>query len=93
MFDRLRKEKPDFADRIRIVEGNVEQPLIGMSTADHEWIVENVNLVFHCAATVKFDEKIDVAAKINVQGTEKMLALATEMKHLEVKHLARSCDR
>jgi len=46
--------------------------------------MKNVNFVFHCAATVKFDEPLKVATRINIQGTENVIALATNMINLKV---------
>lgn len=65
----------------------MENPSLAMSSPDREWIIENVNLVFHCAATIKFNETIELATKINIEGTERLLELAAEMKHLEVKKI------
>jgi len=60
---------------------------MGLTTADSDWIVENVNFVFHCAATIKFNETLESASKINIQGTEKLLSLATQMKNLKVTYI------
>lgn len=84
VFDRLREEKPDFMERIRIVDGNLEESTMGLSSIDRDWLIENVNFVFHCAATIKFNEPLAKASKINVQGTQNLLSLATEMKNLKV---------
>jgi len=84
LFDRLRSEKPDFIESIRIIDGHLEESSMGLSPSDREWLIENVNFVFHCAATIKFNEPLDLASKINVQGTENVLALASQMKNLKV---------
>lgn len=84
LFDRLRNEKPDFMDRIKVIDGNLGEPSMGITTADREWLIENVNFIFHCAATIKFNEPIEIATKINVQGTENMLELAAQLKYLKV---------
>lgn len=73
-------------NRIKLIEGNLEYPSMGVSSSDREWIIENVNLIFHCAATIKFNETIELATKINIRGTERLLELAAEMKHLKVKN-------
>ncbi|XP_025192600.1 fatty acyl-CoA reductase wat-like [Melanaphis sacchari] len=83
VFDRLRSEKPNFTDFIKIIEGNLEDSSMGLVTANRDWIVENVNFVFHCAATIKFNETLELASKINILGTEKLLSLATQMKKLK----------
>lgn len=80
----MRKEKPDFMNCIKIINGNIEEPSMGLSSNDREWIAENVNFVFHCAATIKFNEPLEFATRINVHGTENVLALATEIKNLKV---------
>ncbi|XP_060881062.1 fatty acyl-CoA reductase wat-like [Metopolophium dirhodum] len=83
LFDRLRNEKPDFIDNIKVIEGNIEEESLGLSTADRNWIVENVNFVFHCAATIKFNEALELATKINIQGTNNLLTLAAKMTNLK----------
>lgn len=41
-------------------------------------------IVFNVVASVKFNEKLSDAIGINVLGTNKILDLAMEMKHLKV---------
>ncbi|XP_026819369.1 LOW QUALITY PROTEIN: fatty acyl-CoA reductase wat-like [Rhopalosiphum maidis] len=82
-FDRLRFEKPDFITKIKIIDGNLEEPSLGFSTGDRDWLIKNVNFVFHCAATVRFNETLQIATKINIQGTENILELATKMTNLK----------
>ncbi|XP_060852908.1 fatty acyl-CoA reductase wat-like [Rhopalosiphum padi] len=83
LFDRLRKEKPDFMIKIKIIEGDLGQPSLGLSSDDREWLIKNVNFVFHCAATVKFNETLQIATEINIQGTNSILDFATMMKNLK----------
>jgi len=72
-------------DSIKVIDGNIEEESLGLSTADRNWIVENVNFVFHCAATIKFNEALELATKINIQGTNNLLKLAAKMKNLKVQ--------
>ncbi|CAI6361900.1 unnamed protein product [Macrosiphum euphorbiae] len=83
IFDRLRIEKPDFMTKIKIIDGDLEQSSLGLSPIDHDWLIENVNFVFHCAATIKFNEPLPLALRINIQGTENLLELATKMNTLK----------
>lgn len=69
---------------IKIIEGNLEESSMGLSLNDLAWMIENVNFIFHCAATIKFNEPLELASKINIQGTENLLALASKMKNLKV---------
>ncbi|XP_060836401.1 fatty acyl-CoA reductase wat-like [Rhopalosiphum padi] len=83
LFDRLRNEKPNFMNNIKVINGNIAEESLGLSTADRNWIIENVNFVFHCAATIKFNEALESAAKINIQGTVNLLTLASQMRNLK----------
>jgi len=69
-----------------MIDGDLEQPSIGLSSEDRDWLIENVNFVFHCAATVKFNETLQLASRINIQGTENILTLAATMKNLKVNN-------
>lgn len=49
-------------------------------------LCRNVSIVFHSAATVKFDEKLDLSVKINILGTKRLLQLCHRMLSLDVCH-------
>ncbi|KAL5235551.1 hypothetical protein ACI65C_002961, partial [Semiaphis heraclei] len=83
IFDRLRIEKPDFMTKIKIIDGDLEQPSLGLSSNDCDWLIENVNFIFHCAATIKFNEPLPVAIRINIQGTENLLEISTKINNLK----------
>ena len=53
-----------------------------MSDQDKEIMKQEVNIVFHSAATVKFDEELSRAASMNVRGTRELMELANQMKNL-----------
>nr|AID66649.1 fatty acyl reductase [Agrotis segetum] len=76
LYDRLRKERPDFISKISIVEGDMGQPELGMCAEDRAKIMNEVDVIFHGAATVRFDEPLKTAVEINVRGTREMFKLA-----------------
>lgn len=84
MYERLKEEQPDFASKIFIIEGDTEKFDLGLSPNDRELIIKNTHIIFHGAATVRFDEKLRQAVNINVRGLQLMLQLAKEMKNLKV---------
>ena len=43
---------------------------------------QEVNIVFHSAATVKLDEELSKAASSNVRGTRELMDLAKQMENL-----------
>lgn len=44
----------------------------------------NVNIIFHAAAVVRFDEKIRVAVNINVRSTKFLLSFAKKLPNFKV---------
>uniref|UniRef100_A0A671LYF0 Fatty acyl-CoA reductase n=1 Tax=Sinocyclocheilus anshuiensis TaxID=1608454 RepID=A0A671LYF0_9TELE len=97
LFDRLREEQPDFAEKIVAVNSDLTQPDLDLSTEDQETLTGCINIVFHCAATIRFNEPLKDAMQLNVLATQKMVNLAHRMKHLEVFiHVSTAyahCDR
>ncbi|CAG0880705.1 unnamed protein product [Cyprideis torosa] len=53
------------------------------SFSDEALLCETVSVVFHSAATVKFDEALKTSVDMNVLGTRRLLVLAKKMKGLQ----------
>ncbi|KAJ8935188.1 hypothetical protein NQ314_012944 [Rhamnusium bicolor] len=47
-------------------------------------LIEEVHLVYHIAASVRFDDSLRDAVIMNTRGTREVAKLSKEMKHLEV---------
>lgn len=58
MFDVLKERSTDWVEKIKMVEGALEQPDLGLSEENLHSITNNVSVVFHIAATIKFDAPI-----------------------------------
>ncbi|XP_018559666.1 fatty acyl-CoA reductase 1 isoform X2 [Lates calcarifer] len=84
LFERLQDEQPGFAEKIIAVKSDLTQPELDLSKEDQSILAENINIVFHCAATIRFNEPLKDAMQLNVLATQKMVALAHRMKHLEI---------
>ncbi|XP_050540836.1 fatty acyl-CoA reductase wat-like isoform X3 [Daktulosphaira vitifoliae] len=83
LFMRLKHEQPKFHHKISAFAGDVSLPGLGLSASDRQKLIEEVNIMFHAAATIRFDEHIRVAIDINVLGTREMLKLAKETINLK----------
>ena len=46
-------------------------------------LAKTVNIVFHSAATVKFDEKLKLSVTINMLGTQRLVELCKRMTNLQ----------
>uniref|UniRef100_A0A3B4BC95 Fatty acyl-CoA reductase n=1 Tax=Periophthalmus magnuspinnatus TaxID=409849 RepID=A0A3B4BC95_9GOBI len=97
LFEKLQDEQPDFAQKIVPVNSDLTQPEMGLSQEDQSTLAETIHIIFHCAATIRFNEPLKDAMQLNVLATQKMLALARKMKQLEIFiHVSTAyanCDR
>ncbi|XP_070611331.1 fatty acyl-CoA reductase 2 [Erythrolamprus reginae] len=83
VFDRVREDWPNFHEKIKPISAELTQKNLAISSEDIEELVSEVNVIFHCAATVRFDEPLKDALLLNVMGTQQLLRLAHQMKNLE----------
>ncbi|KAJ6644398.1 Fatty acyl-CoA reductase wat [Pseudolycoriella hygida] len=83
IFDTLKQEKPKFRRKIVSIGGDCVLPGLGIDSAARQVLRENVNIVFHVAATVRFDEKLKTALGINVNGSREMMLLCREIHNLQ----------
>ncbi|PSN32843.1 Fatty acyl-CoA reductase 1 [Blattella germanica] len=85
IFDRLREEGPvGMLDKLTAVNGDVTQIGLGLSKPDTCKLCSEVNVVFHCAATVRFDDTDRQTILLNTRGTQELTSLALQMQHLKV---------
>lgn len=68
--------------KVQVVGGDILQPHLGLSAHDERRLADEVSVVFHSAATVKFDEEMTLSVGMNVLGTKRMLDLAKRMRQL-----------
>ncbi|CAD8153134.1 unnamed protein product [Paramecium octaurelia] len=87
-FDRLRQiygggfEK-FINEKIIPIEGDMLKEGLGMAENDKNVIIDNVNIIINCAASVDFNARLDDAIQINVRGPQRFIALAQQIKNLE----------
>ncbi|XP_022082827.1 fatty acyl-CoA reductase 1-like isoform X2 [Acanthaster planci] len=97
LFDKIREESPELLDKLVTIEGDIMEPNLGISEEDVARLQEEVHIVYHSAATVRFDEKLGLSLKLNVGSVQKMIKLCQDMKNLEVfLHVSTAyanCDR
>ena len=54
----MREVHPEYKDVIHVVKGDMSEPFLGLSEDDQRLLHETVEVVFHSAATVRFDEEL-----------------------------------
>ncbi|XP_055387525.1 fatty acyl-CoA reductase wat-like [Condylostylus longicornis] len=83
-FDKLRQYDPNYFDRIRIIEGDITEKLMGLTDIELNDIYNNINIVIHAAADVRMDAKLSSLIISNVKATREILRIAEKIKKLEV---------
>jgi len=84
IFDNFRKENPQVLRKVKAIAGDVGEPRLGLTAEDEQQLIDSVHVIFHVAAIVKFDATLKDAINMNVEGTLRLLELATKMRKLEV---------
>ncbi|XP_008549791.1 fatty acyl-CoA reductase wat [Microplitis demolitor] len=83
IFEQLKNDSPKLRHKIVAIPGDCTFPDLGLTLEDRKKIIDEVSVVFHNAATVKFDEKLKVATTINAGGTLAVINLCKEIKNLK----------
>lgn len=74
----------ELLSKIIIINGDCAVEGLGISEQDRQLITENVTLIYHFAATIRFDEKLKKAVELNTRGTREIIKLAKECKKLDM---------
>lgn len=85
MFKRLKHEVPEYYNKVSVIAGDCSLPGLGLSIDSRNTLINEVNIIFHGAATVRFNEHIRIAITINVLGTKEIVNLAKQITNLKVK--------
>ncbi|XP_016971896.2 putative fatty acyl-CoA reductase CG5065 [Drosophila rhopaloa] len=97
LFESLRQEKPKELSKVIPISGDITSEELGISEKDQNLLCRNVSVVFHSAATVKFDEKLKLSVTINMLGTKRLVELCHRMLSLDALiHVSTAycnCDR
>lgn len=85
MFNRFKEEnKSHLFDKLIAVAGDVGEENLGLSSADRLTLVEDIQIVFHSAATLDFEADLKSTTTINLLGTRRVVELCQEIRDLKV---------
>lgn len=66
------------------IEGDITEPNLGINEKSRKLLMEKINIVFHSAASVRFDDPLKKAILINTRAPRDLANLALEMKNIKV---------
>ncbi|RZB39018.1 NAD binding 4 and/or Epimerase domain containing protein, partial [Asbolus verrucosus] len=84
LFDKLKAENPKSMRKCRIISGDVSQDDLGLSPEDRLLLQDEVNFIYHSAASTRFDDSVKTAVCFNTRSTKLLLDLAHQCKNLKV---------
>ncbi|KAI8433264.1 hypothetical protein MSG28_015335 [Choristoneura fumiferana] len=84
VFSNLHENDPKCFEKLRLVSGDILVENLGISEEDREELRRECQIIFHCAACVRFDMKLRDAANLNTRGTLRVLELVEGMRNIEV---------
>ena len=80
LLPQLWLDTPEQRAKFNFVAGDVEQPNLGISEADHELLKSKLTHVIHCAASVAFDDPYEKSFRANVTGTLNALTFSKTLQ-------------
>ncbi|XP_075988907.1 putative fatty acyl-CoA reductase CG5065 [Anticarsia gemmatalis] len=83
VFDVIRQQCPQRLDKLCIVAGDVTKPKLGMSR-DAIQELSQVSVVFHSAATLKFDEPLGAAVEQNLRSVLTLMDICDQLPAMQV---------
>jgi fatty acyl-CoA reductase len=84
LFDIVKRDRPQNVKKIVPLSGDCAALGLGLSAGDRLLLEETVSIVFHVAATVRFDEPLKSAVLMNTRGTREVMLIARNMSNLKV---------
>jgi len=79
---------PLLASRVEIIEGDLEQPNLGLLAEQTNYVQERIDRVIHCAADVRHFGDAAQFAKTNVDGTVALLKLVRSKPGASFHHVS-----
>lgn len=79
----MKENLPNYRDIVKGISGDCMQPGLGIQQCDRELLIAECNIIFHMAATVRFDEKLRISMQINVRASSDLLSMSREMLNLK----------
>ncbi|XP_075838347.1 fatty acyl-CoA reductase 2 [Microtus pennsylvanicus] len=83
LFEKVKEVCPNVHEKIRPISADLNQRDLAISKEDMQELLSCTNIIFHCAATVRFNAHLREAVQLNVTATQQLLLMASQMPKLE----------
>lgn len=83
LFEPIRLNIPHVLNKLIPVAGDVTELNLGLKEEDIK-AMKNVSIIFHSAASVRFDDSLRDAILMNTRGTREIMTFAETLKNIKV---------
>lgn len=83
LFELLRRMNPEFTQKLIPIAGDVAELKLGLSEESFAQLA-NVSIIFHSAATVRFDDSLKFSVLTNTRGTREVMRFAETLKNIKL---------
>ncbi|XP_055953632.1 putative fatty acyl-CoA reductase CG5065 [Argiope bruennichi] len=84
IFDNIKEANPELLSKVHVISGDVALPNLGMSEEDIRLLLEEVSIVFHCAANVSFTKPLKFMFLNVILPLNCIIKLCRRMKKFQV---------
>ena len=81
-FTYVFKDNEKLKNKVIPIAGDITSDNFGLSSSDRQTIIDKVEIVFHFAASVRFDDPLKDYIKSNIFGTKQMIDLCKQIRNL-----------
>lgn len=83
LFSKMKEENPKWRERVEFIGGEALKEYFGLTEDQRAKIRNEIDIIFHEAATVRFDEEMDFSLRVNVVGTIELIKFASTCPNLK----------
>lgn len=78
----------NYKKRLKVISGNLTETNFSLDKEQIEELIENIEYIYHCAASISFTLPLEKAREINITGTKNVLNLAEQcLKFSKLKRI------
>lgn len=77
----------EYKGRIKVLDGNIEEEKLGLKEEEYRELCEEITVIYHSAASIKFDLSYEDAKRINYMGTKHILELVSDIENKDFDRL------
>ena len=81
VFEKICREST--LKKLHFIDGDLLEPDLGISSSDLEKLFKETNVIIHSGATVRFNERLSIAGRVNTLATKNLMELSLKMEKLE----------